>query len=197
MHATYRQIIERAAAELGIDIFIGEQRKIDVIGTVRMKSITFEEFAYLIGRTVYVRGFEYYKTGKKYHFGGKNRAKPRAILNGWGIMMDKTVFEEGESIPITIITRRKGDLVNPLDPLFFNYGSFKITKNDGTIIKDYSIQKETKPTMKMLKRKKDLTQIELDLSNYCILSPGEYNIKFKYLSNETPSIAIEIYKKNK
>ena len=194
VHATYRQIIERAAAELGVDVFIGAQVYIDIIATVRMKSMTFEEFAYLVGRTVFVRGFKYYKVGQKYHFGGKAEAKPRAIIKGWGIMMNKTVFYEGDVIPVTIITRDTGDLVSPLDPVFFEYGSFKITTNDGIIIKDYNIQKKSRPTIKLLKREKDSTKIQLDLSEYYQLPLGEYSVRFKYLSNETPSIAIEIYK---
>ncbi|GAH60210.1 unnamed protein product, partial [marine sediment metagenome] len=62
--ATYRQIIERAAAEMNADVFIGEQEYIGVITTVRMKAVTFEEFLYIIGRTVFVSGFDYRKTEK-------------------------------------------------------------------------------------------------------------------------------------
>lgn len=191
--ATYRHIIERAAAELGVDVFIGKQEYIDIITTVRMRAVNFEEFVYLIGRKAYVKGFEYYKIGEKYHIGGKTKAKPRANLHGWGIMMDKTVFREGDEIPVTIITRGIGDLVNPSDPVFFGYGSFKITTNDGTVIKDYNISQKLKPTKKPVNRSKDCSKIELDLNKYCQLSSGEYNVRFKYLSNETPSVAIEIY----
>ncbi len=195
VNATYRQIIERAAAELGVNVFIGEQIDIDVICTVRMRSVTFEEFAYLIGRTVHVGGFKYYKDGNKYHFGSEVEAKPREILDGWGIMMNRTVFYEGDTIPVTVITRGTGELVDPLDRVFYDYGSFKITTNNGTIIRDYNIQRKTKPTLELINREKDCTKIDLNLSNYCQLPPGEYNVRLKYLSHETPSIAIEIYRR--
>jgi len=100
--ATYQQIIERAAAEMNIDIFIGEQEYIDVIATVRMKGVTFEEFLYAIGRTICIRGFFYHKTETGYWVGGKNPAKPRAIMNGWGIMMERTVFSVGVGVVVGV-----------------------------------------------------------------------------------------------
>jgi hypothetical protein len=197
--ATYRQMIERVAAEMGIDVFIGEQLEyMRIISTVRMRAVTFEEFAYLIGRTVYVEGFKYRKIGNKYHFGGKTPSKPRRIMDGWGIMMNKTVFHESDPIPVTIITRGTGVLINPSDTVFVDYGSFKITTNDGRIIKDYNnVQNRRKATKKPLYREKDCTEIDLLLNKYIALKPGEYNLNFRYLSNETPSIAIEVYKKSR
>jgi hypothetical protein len=191
--ATYRHIIERAAAELGVDVFIGEQENMGIISTVRMRAVNFEEFTYLIGQQISRKRFKYIKIGGKYHFGGKTKAEPRANLHGWGIMMDKTVFREGDEIPVTVITRGIGDLVNPGDPVFFGYGSFKITTNDGKVIKNYNIIQQLKPTKKPLYRSEDGTKIELVLNKHYKLLPGEYNIRFKYLSNETPSVAIEIY----
>jgi|GEM_PF-5458125 len=191
--ATYRHIIERAAAELGVNVFIGEQQYIRHLTTVRMRGVTFEEFTYLIGRTVYVRGFEDHKDGDKYHFGDETEAEPREILDGWGIMMDKTVFREGDDIPVTIITRDTGDLVYPIDPELFGDGNFKITTNDGNIIKDYGNLNKIKPAKRQKIKSTRMTRVELNLNEYCQLKPGEYNVRFKYLSNETPSVAIEIY----
>ncbi len=195
--ATYKQIIERAAAEMDIKVFIGEQRDIDVITTVRMKGVTFEEFLYMIGRTVYVGGFDYRKTETGYWVGGEKPAKPRRILNGWGIMMDKTVFSVGDEIPVTVITREKGltSIIDPNDSEFLNFGSFRVTTNDGKIVQDYSpiVKSELYSTMPPIKIEKDCFPIQVYLNKYCNLPAGEYNIRFRYIDNETPSIAIEIY----
>ena len=195
--ATYKQIIERAAAEMNIDVFIGEQQYIDVITTVRMKGVTFEEFLYIIGRTVFVGGFDYHKTETGYWVGGKNPAKPRRIMNGWGIMMEKTVFSTGNKIPVTIITRSQGlaSVIDPADSLFTHYGSFRVTTNDGKIVQDFSpvLKSELDSTMPLIKIEKDCFPIEVLLNDFCNLPSGEYNIRFRYIEHETPSIAIEIY----
>jgi len=191
--ATYRQVIERAAAEMNVDVFIGEQQYIGVITTVRMKSVTFEEFLYIIGRTVFVGGFNYRKTEKGYWVGGKNPAKPRPILHGWGIMMEKTVFSAGAQIPVTIITRLPGSVINPADPVFSGYGSFRVTTNDGKIVKDYEPLAKARPTIPPIQIQKDCCPIQVLLDKFCKLPSGEYNIRFRYLNHETPSIAVEIY----
>jgi hypothetical protein len=72
VHATYQQIIKRAAAEMNIDVFIGEHEYLDVRTTMRMKSVTFEELLYIAGRNISMRGFKYRKTEKGYLIGGKN-----------------------------------------------------------------------------------------------------------------------------
>ena len=195
--ATYHQIIERAAAEMNIDVFIGEQEYINIITTVRIRAVTFEEFLYIIGRTVFVGGFDYHKTEKGYWVGGKNPAKPRAILDGWGIMMERTVFSVGDEIPVTIITRLPGlvTIIDPADPTFVCYGSFRVTTNDGKIVKDYNPVTKSRLdfTVPHIGIKKDCYPIQVLLNKFCTLPAGEYNIRFRYLEHETPSIAIEIY----
>jgi hypothetical protein len=195
--ATYHQIIERAAAEMNIDIFVGEQEYIDVITTVRIKGMTFEEFLNIIGRTVCTSGFDYHKTETGYWVGGKNLAKPRAILDGWGIMMERTVFSVGDEIPVTIITRLPGlvTIIDPADPTFVCYGSFRVTTNDGKIVKDYNPVTKSRLdfTVPPIEIKKDCYPIQVLLNKFCKLPAGEYNIRFRYLEHETPSIAIEIY----
>jgi hypothetical protein len=193
--ATYHQIIERAAAEMNIEVFIGEQEYINIIATVRMRAVTFEEFLYIIGRTIFVGGFDHHKTETGYWVGGKNPAKPRAILNGWGIMMERTVFSVGDEIPVTIITRMPGPItiVDPADPTFVCYGSFRVTMNDGKIVKDYDPVTKVHLTVPPIEIKKDCYPIKVLLNKFCKLPVGEYNIQFQYLEHETPSIAIEIY----
>jgi len=195
--ATYHQIIERAAAEMNIDVFIGEQEYINLLTTVRKRAVTFEEFLYIIGRTVFVGGFDYHKTEKGYWVGGKNPAKPRAILDGWGIMMERTVFSVGDEIPVTIITRLPGlvTIIDPADPTFVCYGSFRVTTNDGKIVKDYNPVTKSRLdfTVPHIGIKKDCYPIQVLLNKFCTLPAGEYNIRFRYLEHETPSIAIEIY----
>lgn len=194
--ATYQQMIERAAAEIGIDVFIGEQEYLDVLSAVRMRGVTFEEFAYLVGKTVSVNPFKYQKIGDKYYFGSDVPAKPRRIMNGWGIKMGKTVFTEGEPIPVTIVTRYLDKFVSPEDPAFFNYGSYKITTNDDKVVKDYQkVLWKQHPAQKFIAIPKDCYEVDLFIDKYIHLKPGEYNIQFKYLTHETPSIAIEIYPK--
>jgi len=75
VHATYQQIIERAAAKMNIDVFIGEHEYLDVITTMRMKSVTFEEFLHIAGRNVSMRGFKYRKTDKGYLIDEQNSGR--------------------------------------------------------------------------------------------------------------------------
>jgi hypothetical protein len=195
VHVTYRQIIERAAAELGIDVFIGAQDYMDIITTVRMRGVTFEEFAYLVGRTVSVRPLTYRKTDDGYHFGGKEPSVPRRIMRGWGIAMGRTVFTTGEPIPVIIVARKVGEMVDPADPAFSTYGSFRITDNAGKIVREYLPQRRDKPTLPLFHKEKDGTEITLRLGIEADLPPGEYNVSFKYMDEETPSYAFEIYER--
>ena len=191
--ASYPQIIERAAAEVGIEVFIGEQEYMDILTSVRMRSVTFEEFAYLIGLTVSVNPFKYTKTETGYLFGGEKKAPPRVIMNGWGIAMEKTVFAAGETIPVIVVARGKGDMISPFDPVFDSYGSFQVTDNRGKIIQGYLPKDKIQPTLPLVNRKEDCTRIYLNLPQGKTLPPGEYNIKFKYLYSETPPIAFKIF----
>jgi hypothetical protein len=67
--ASYRDIIRRAAKEMGIEVVIGKQDYLDVITTLRMKSVTFEEFLYMLGRSVCITGFDYHETADGYVVG--------------------------------------------------------------------------------------------------------------------------------
>ena len=66
---SYRNIIRKVADVLKIELTFGNQVYIDIIATVDMKSVTFEEFLYMAGRTVCVKGFTYEKTGNSYWIG--------------------------------------------------------------------------------------------------------------------------------
>jgi len=191
--ATYQQMIERAAAEMGSDVFIGEQEYLDIMGTVEMRSVTLEEFLYIIGRTVSVNGFDYGKTDTGYRLGGLKPAKARAIMNGWGIMMDKTVFRSGDEMPVTVITRTPVVLIDPCDPAFPGWGSFRVITNDGKVVREYEPVTKPQPTLTTVTVEKDCQPATLRLDKFCCLPPGEYNIWFRYVDHETPSIAIEVY----
>jgi hypothetical protein len=191
--ATYLQVIERAAAEMHVPVFLGRQEYMDVLTTVRMRSVTFDEFAYLVGHHCCVTGFRYTKSGPKYHFGGNARAEPRRIMNGWGIMMWRTVFHQGEEIPITVVTRGTEPMVDPSDSAFASYGSFRICDNHRRIVRDYLPESKAEPTLPLLQRKKNCTEIDLCLADGNHLEPGEYNATFRYGDKETPSIASEVY----
>ena len=66
-----------------------------------------------------------------------------------------------------------------------------------TIIKDFTYNERLKQKITVLKRRKNSTTFELDLNKYCRLAPGEYNITFKCISQDTPLIPIEVYEKKK
>ena len=192
--ATYRQIIERAAAEMGVRVFIGEHPYLQVITNVRMRSVTFDEFAHLIGLTVSVAPFPYNVEDGIYRFGGDKPQEPRTICNkDWGIKMGKTVFNEGDKIPVTVIPRWGGEIIDPKNPGFKTAGSFRVTDNDLKVIVDYSSLSVIVPPEKMIKTG-NAGEILLDVSDYCKLPSGEYNIRFKYLDKETPSMPIEVYR---
>lgn len=65
----YSQTVREAAAANDVKLVIGEQRYLDIITTVRLKSVTFEEFLYLIGRHAVITGFDYRKTPDGYVIG--------------------------------------------------------------------------------------------------------------------------------
>jgi hypothetical protein len=195
--ATYQQIIERAAAELGVDVFIGEQQYMDILTMVRMRAVTFDEFAYLIGHTASVNRFHYERTAGGYHFGGPAKAKPRIIMSGWGIAMEQTVFAQGQDIPVIVVARGLGEMVDPSDPAFPSYGSFRITDNAGNVVKDYLPQTKEAPTVPLLQKMSDGTRLNVVVVGGGLLKPGEYNATFRYLDSETPSIAFEVYAKNR
>jgi len=188
--ATYRQMIERAAAEMGIETFIGEQRYIDVIGTVWMKSVTYDEFLYMVGRDVCINGFDYRKTPNAYGVGGEKPAKPRPIFRGWGIEMATTVFEVGDDIPVTVITRGKHTVLDPSDPSFANDACFHVTTNDARILNDCHPTAAYRPTATDA-----MHRIELLLNRFWHPIPGEYNISFCYQGYRTPVVPIEVYPK--
>ncbi|MHC4621081.1 MAG: hypothetical protein ACYTEQ_25325 [Planctomycetota bacterium] len=190
--ATYRQMIEHAAAEMGIETFIGEHAYMDIIGLVRMKSVTYEEFLYMVGRSVCVLGFDYRKTAGGYWVGGDQPAKPRAIFKGWGIMMDRTVFTEGQDIPVTVIIRDSHAMVDPCDPAFTSYAGFRVTTNNATVVKDFEPETDRPAAKSVLTARGDM-KVDLSLNRFCKLGPGEYNIRFHYLEHQTPSMPIEIY----
>ena len=194
--ATYRQMIERAAAETGIETFIGEHRYMDIIGTVWLKSVTYEEFLYMVGRSVYIKGFDYRKTENGYHVGGKSPAKPRAILSGWGIKMPRTVFGAGEDIPVTIITRGMPEPADAHKAVFERCGSFRVTRNDGSVVKEYDSIEDSCSTAPTANRLGAMREVKLLLNQFCELGVGEYNIRFRYQEQQTPTIAIEIYPKD-
>ncbi|MBL7152167.1 MAG: hypothetical protein ISS79_00500 [Phycisphaerae bacterium] len=191
--ATYRQMIERAAAEMGIETFIGEHRYMDIIGTVWMKSVTYEEFLYMVGRDVYILGFEYRKTENGYWVGGEKRAKPRAILSGWGIKMARTVFGAGEDIPVTIITRGMPEPADAHKAVFERCGSFRVTRNDGSVVKEYDSIEDSCSTAPTANRLGAMREVKLLLNQFCELGVGEYNIRFRYQGQQTPTMAIEVY----
>lgn len=194
--ATYRQMIERAAAEMGLETFIGEHTCIDIIGTVWMKSVTYEEFLYMVGRSVYINGFDYRKTQNGYWLGGEKRAQPRAILKGWGLKIPRTVFELGEDIPVTVITRGIPDPAAVTKDVYSRCGGFRITKNDATVVKEYDSIDNSCSTAPPADRTGALHEVELLLNQFCKLGVGEYNIRYRYRDFETPTIAIEIYPKD-
>jgi len=191
--ATYRQMIERAAAEMGIETFIGEHRYMDIIGTVWMKSVTYEEFLYMVGRSVYIKGFDYRKTENGYHVGGNKPAKPRAILSGWGIKMSRTVFGAGEDIPVTIITRGMPQPADAHKAVFERCASFRITRNDGSVVKDYEPAEDSCSAAPPANWLGAMHEIELVLNRFFEPKVGEYNIRFRYQEQQTPTVAIEIY----
>lgn len=81
--ATYRHIIERAAAEMGIDVHIGRcgsHYDFSYITTIHMKSVTFDEFLGIIGRH-FSTPFKYVKNGSRYIIGdAESPAPPRLYI---------------------------------------------------------------------------------------------------------------------
>lgn len=194
--ATHRDIIERAAAELGLEVFIGEHELMKILTSVRMKGVNFEEFVYMLGRQASVAGYPVQQTRTGWRVGGEQPAKPRANLNGWGILMERTVFRVGDAITVTVITRAPQALVDPGDPVFNSYGSFRVTTNDGRVVEDYRPLSQGAPR-RPPEQRPDAFPIRVMLDSFCTLPAGEYNVSFRYLDHETPTVAIEIYGKRR
>lgn len=66
---SYRRIIERAVAALGVTAIFGQQDYIDVVTSIEMRSVTFDEFMYLLGRSVSMAGFGHSKTDTGFRVG--------------------------------------------------------------------------------------------------------------------------------
>ena len=192
--ATYRQILERAAAEVGIRTFIGEHRYIDVIGSVRMKSVTYQEFLYMVGRSIYINGFDYRKVEDGYWVGGRKPAEPRVLYSkGWAIVMGRTVFGVGEDIPITIIARGTVPAADPCDSAVAPGGGFRVTTNAGDLVLDYEPAAEKSGAVAVLTDRAATDRVEILLNRFCSLDVGEYNIRYGYRGDETPTVPIEVY----
>ena len=58
------------------------------------------------------------------------------------------------------------------------------------VIKDYLPQTKKEPSGPLSHKRRDLI-----IDGGRLLKPGEYNATFKYLDNETPSIAFEVYQR--
>jgi len=65
----YGDIIRRAAEATKLKVTIGPVRGLDVITTVRMKSVTFEEFLYILGKKIDLKGLDFHKHAEGYHIG--------------------------------------------------------------------------------------------------------------------------------
>jgi hypothetical protein len=112
---------------------------------------------------------------------------------GWGIKMYRTVFSAGEEIPVIIISYQTKTLVDPADPVFPDYGSFQVTRNDGSIVIDHRPVIGNAPELPLIEVQGHRHHLDLTLNRYADLSPGEYNLRFRYLDQVTPTIPIEIY----
>ncbi len=91
---------------MNIDVFIGEHEYLEIITTMRMKSVTFEELLHIAGRNVSMGGFKYRKTDKGYLIGKQNAAQTTVQANEWGepvegvqiqLRADKQVWKVGET----------------------------------------------------------------------------------------------------
>ena len=161
--------------------------------TVRMKSATFEEFLRLAGPGMPAEGVGYRKTAAGHRIGADEPAESRANLDGWGIVMRRTVFGVGDEVPATVVTRGTDPLVAPDDPAFPGYGSFRVTRNDGSADAGYRPIDAKKPTLPLVGRKEDCHPVQVSLGRYGRLPAGEYNLRFRYQGFEAPTLAIKVY----
>jgi hypothetical protein len=65
----YGDIIRRAAEAMKLKVTIGPVRGLDVITTVRMKSVTFDEFLHILGKTIDLKGPDLHKHAEGYRIG--------------------------------------------------------------------------------------------------------------------------------
>ena len=107
--------------------------------------------------------------------------------------MDRSVFGVGEDIPVTIIARGTMPAVDACDPAVVCRGGFRVTTNDGQVVKDYEPLADRPAIMRMLNSRADMNRVEILLNRFCELDVGEYNIRFGYQDHETPTLPIEVY----
>jgi len=124
VHATFKNIVENAAAEAGVDVVVGDNGEkssyigglTNIITAINYKEMTFDEFAFAITEQIQF-GFPWRKGGDIYYFGTGDPAPGRWMMGLrfedliCEIKMDKTVFKIGERMPVGISLRypdRKG-----------------------------------------------------------------------------------------
>lgn len=191
--ATNRHIIQRAGAELGVKIHIGQHKYMDVLTTIRMKGVNVEEFLYFLGKNFSIKGINYTKTENEIRIGTRTPAPARVYFGGWGIAMDQTVFLEGDEIPIMITEEYDPEKTSPTDWQALKTGQFKITNNEGKLLKTCSPVKSAQPPTETDRGPCQGSCKTLALEKSCNLGPGEYNVAWKYRKTLTPTIAFEIY----
>ena len=65
----YGDIMREAAEAMKLKLSFGHVRGLDVITTVRMKSVTFDEFLYILGKRIDLKGLDYRRTSDGYYVG--------------------------------------------------------------------------------------------------------------------------------
>ncbi len=190
-HATQRHIIERAAAELGVDVFIGAHRGLDMITGCHMRSVTFEEFLHFLGHA----RITYRKEGARYLIGGREPARPRLYIHDWGIMMWRTVFYPGDGIYASVLLRQD---VIPTQGSILDEGRFVI---ENPKYLGRSRQCRVLPAGpegagqagSVCDPSGDGLGCNLMVDPRCGITPGEYTMHFAWGGEHTPKISIELY----
>lgn len=116
--ATFKNIIENAAAEAGVKVALGDDGRkssyiggsVNVITSIDYRQMTFDEFAYAIAEQISF-GYPRRKEGDTYYFGTGDPAPGRWMVGNRSndlicdIKMDRTVFRTGERMPLGISLR--------------------------------------------------------------------------------------------
>jgi len=198
VEATGRHIIQRAAAELGVDVFIGQEHGLSDIRTVRMSGVDFEGFLSRLIESP--NGSSWEKTDAGYRVGEPQSSTPRLYVYGWGLAMERSVWQEGEPMTALVVVSDLGRRSRAVRSELLAHGRFQLLDNDGEEVHQCpalrsagrvrcapDIGGQCRPTTR------DQHALRFTIHESCVPAAGEYSLRFIWQEHRTPTIPVEVY----
>jgi len=195
--ATNRHIIQRGAAELGVEVEIGRHPMMSVSRTLRVSGVDFEGLLTRLAQS----GFSAWEmTEGGYRVGKLPASPPRLIMNGWGIAMDRTAIRVGEPVQALVVVRELGDDADAVLSSALEQGRFVVSSIEGTELRQCAARRSPAPIACVPNIRaecggppSDGHALLLDVEPTCAPPTGEYVLRFVMGEQRTPPVPFEIY----